>query len=250
MWEAIGGFLTKANTAVILIIVGGILLLIGVAQAPVVLGVNLAPRNGTFAGIVVAMAIVLLLAGVAGLFLAPRATEAGLSSGPKAPAAAGPAPAEYDVFLAVPMSGTASEQEYVALRTLAMDVMGAMKRHCGIETCYFSGEKLPSKADFESQAVSAQLDFDALGRSRCFVMLYPRPVLSSVIAEAGFALARRVPTVYLVAEGTRLPFLLAEAHGLPEPAYPPVRTYTYRDPGHLLSLIRNDGARFLPLAQD
>ncbi len=237
MWESIGGVLTKARMPVLFVLGGVLLLVIGGARSLVLGGADLTVTHPVVSWVMLAIGVLLVVSGVAAHFLSPGDAPAL----PKATTGQ-----RHDVFLAVPMSGTKDEAEYQELRGLALDVIAALETHCGVRHCYFSGRKLASRADFESESVSARVDFEALRNASNFIMIYPRPVLSSVIAEAGFAIGEGTPSVYLVQGDTTLPFLLAEADALPKPAFPTVITHRYQNRAGLLRLIENDGMNFLP----
>ncbi|MGD0192175.1 MAG: hypothetical protein ABSD74_15655 [Rhizomicrobium sp.] len=149
---------------------------------------------------------------------------------------------EYDVFLAAPMAGIDTEEEYQAIRSLCLEVMALMRTYAGVKDIYFVGEKLQTQKDFESYDVAAEKDFDAIAASRNFVLIYPRKVLSSVIAETGFALARGIPVTLFTASAADLPYLLKQAGSLPHDRYPPVHIREYGTPEKLKKLIMNDGA--------
>ncbi len=237
MWESIGGALTKARVPVLFVLGGLLLLVIGGARSLVLGGADLTVAHPMVSWVMLTIGVLLVASGVAAHFLSPGDTP------PQAKPTAG---RRHDVFLAVPMSGTKDEAEYQELRGLALDVIAALEAHCGVKHCYFSGRKLAPRADFESQSVSARVDFEALRNASNFIMIYPRPVLSSVIAEAGFAIGEGTPSVYLVQGDTNLPFLLAEADALPKPAFPAVIAHRYQNRAALLRLIENDGMNFLP----
>jgi len=237
MWESIGGALTKARVSVLFVLGGLLLLIIGGARSLVLGGADLTVTHPVVSWVMLTIGVLLVGSGVVAHFLTQGET----------PAQAKPTAGQrHDVFLAVPMSGTRDEAEYQELRGLALDVIAALEAHCGVKQCYFSGRKLASRADFESESVSARVDFEALRNASNFVMIYPRPIMSSVIAEAGFAIGAATPSLYLVREDANLPFLLAEADALPKPAFPLVITHRYQDRAGLLRLIENDGMNFLP----
>ena len=242
MWDAFSQVLVKGRASVLFVIGGLLLLVLGSARSLVILGADLTVRHPLLSWVLVGLGVLLLAAGVAAHFLRPESAD------PPSPARLGQGQSgpRYDVFLAVPMSGTRDEDEYRDLRRLALDVIAALEAHCGVRQVYFSGRKLNTRADFESEAVSAQVDFEALRSADHFVMIYPRPVLSSVIAEAGFAIAQGIPSVYLAQGETNLPFLLNEAHALTQPEFPVVVIHHYQDAARLLKLIENDGRNFLP----
>lgn len=115
----------------------------------------------------------------------------------------------YDVFLASPMASVEGSEEYEVERQAARDVKEALENYCDLSV-YYAGESLESKEEFDSPVVAAEENFDALESAQRFVLLalgkVTRP--SSIYVEAGYALARKLPSLYLVRHPVALPFVL------------------------------------------
>jgi hypothetical protein len=149
----------------------------------------------------------------------------------------------YEVFVAAPMAGTADEAEYQETREMTLKVINSLKRVCSFHTIYFAGEKLSKKAEFEAPFFSAKKDFDALRESQFFVLILPKPILSSVIVEAGFALALNIPSVYFVRDRKDLPFMLREA---PQVFPEEVLVHEYKSADDLLDQIEDAKLELFP----
>ena len=65
--------------------------------------------------------------------------------------------------------------------------------------------------DFDLTEKSLEEDFRAIRRCRRFMMIYPSKVASSVLVEAGYALAAGKPSTYFVRDSHDLPFILRGA---------------------------------------
>jgi hypothetical protein len=234
--DKLGDFVSKLKYPALFVVIGALFAFFAGAQSLSGAGVTLVPF-APIARIGAAIAAVVFV-GV-GLFLVLRGDG---------PPAAGKPTREvlYDVFLAAPMAGTETAEEYAAFRALCLDILADLRTHCGIRTAYFVGEKLHTREEFESMDVAAELDFDAIRQSARFLMLYPRKLVSSVLSEAGFALAEGLPSVYLVRADGDLPYLLTMAGGLPHPRYPHVAVRKYATPEAISQMIANDGANFFP----
>lgn len=154
--------------------------------------------------------------------------------------------AKYDVFLAAPMASTKTDDEYASIRSQCLEVLAQLRAHSGVRTYYFVGEKLETRAQFEAYDVAAEVDFDALGASRNFVLIYPSSLISSVLPEAGFALARGIPMTLFVTNVEDLPYLLRQAGDLPRDRFPPVHVRLYTRPDELGQIIRNNGVNLFP----
>ena len=233
-------FLVKAKIPVILLCFVLLLVVLASVNSLTVMGSDLTPHDVLGRRIEYGLAAVMMCAALALLFVAPSEQAA-------APASSKPAGAvKYDMFLAVPMAGTETDAQYQELRAVALEVIAALRAHTKLQTCYFVGEKLATKADFESNSVAADEDFNALRASAHFIMIYPARMVSSVLAEAGFALAASKPSLYFVRRAEDLPFLLTRAEALRPPAFPPVVIHECPTLDDILRVIRVDGANLFP----
>ena len=118
----------------------------------------------------------------------------------------------YDVFLSAPMAAYPDDAAYVAARAGVAKLFEALQQGCGLRT-YWAAEKIEHIADFDTIDVSVLDDIRALQESRFFVLVYTEKLASSALFEAGYALARDIPSHYFVRERDDLPFLLRELPG-------------------------------------
>lgn len=118
----------------------------------------------------------------------------------------------YDVFLSVPMAAFETDVQYKAFRADAMKVVSALRDSCGLRV-YCALENIASMDDFDSYGASAKTDLKALHDSTNFVLIYPQRLVSSALFEAGYALARGMPSRFMVHKASDLPFLMRK---LPE----------------------------------
>lgn len=152
---------------------------------------------------------------------------------------------EYDVFLAFPMAAFGDNEQYQRERDHAMEIMGALQTHCGVKSIYCAGSKITRVDAFQLQSVAAEVDLEAIRKSRYFVMIYPEKIVSSVLFEAGFALAEKKDSIYFVKDTDHLPFLMQQAEQLGG-AFPRVhivKVDTHRD---IIQILQNNGSLTLP----
>jgi pimeloyl-ACP methyl ester carboxylesterase len=148
---------------------------------------------------------------------------------------------KYDVFIASAMAGLQTEQQYQESRKGVLEVQQLLKDGCHFQSIYYAGQNLTSKAEFDAQDVALEDDIRALSASRYFLLLYPEKIASSVIFEAGVALACGKPSVYLVRERKDLPYLMSKAEQASSTAK--VKIYDYDTHGDLAKLIKRHGVR-------
>jgi nucleoside 2-deoxyribosyltransferase len=140
------------------------------------------------------------------------------------------------VFLAAPMASYADDEAYQRDRAGVLQIKAALAQS-GFDVIY-PGEGVASLNDFEASHMAVIADYAALRTSDYFLCLYFAPVLSSVLVEAGLALALEKPSVYFVSRRADLPFLLRGA----DMAFPAVKIYEVADAEAAAQLIEAQGA--------
>ena len=118
---------------------------------------------------------------------------------------------EHDAFVAACMASWDSEDAYVQHREEMLRVCTALKEHCGFGSVFFAAERFASRDVFDLEDLALMEDMKALKESRWFIMVYPENVVSSVLFEAGLAMAMGKPSIYFVRRDVELPFLMAKA---------------------------------------
>lgn len=118
------------------------------------------------------------------------------------------------VFVAAPMSGASGEASYQAARDSAMSIVRRLRSSEPEVDAYFAGAGIASKAEFSPQGSALEQDIGFLRRSDVFILVYPEKVLSSVLIEAGYAMALRIPMILFVRRRSDLPYLLQEAESV------------------------------------
>lgn len=140
-------------------------------------------------------------------------------------------PYKYDVFLSSPMSAFKTDEDYKKDRDAMLTLKKYLEKQKNV-SIYYAGEHISSSISFENELVGNN-DFEAIENSRCFIMFYPESIVSSVLVEAGYALALKKPSVYFVHNKEKLPFLLREAHH----SYPNVQVFEYTNLEQILEMM-------------
>lgn len=139
------------------------------------------------------------------------------------------------------MAALSTEEEYQENREAVLDLEQQLRVACNFQSIYYAGQELKSKAEFEAQDVALEDDIRALRESKYFLLLYPQKIASSVIFEAGLALAFGKPSVYFVRDRNHLPFLMAKAEQASLNAR--VKIYEYSTHEVISNLIKHHGPR-------
>jgi hypothetical protein len=140
-----------------------------------------------------------------------------------------------EVFFSCPMSGTASEDEFQELRAAALQVLGCLEGECGLRVVY-SGRSIGTRAGFDEADFAVVGSIRGMTESRYYLLIYPDRLVSSVLVEAGMALALGRPSVYFVRDRKHLPFLLQHVDKTS-----PVKVYEYETFDRILALVRQFG---------
>ncbi len=74
-----------------------------------------------------------------------------------------------------------------------------------------AGASLKTKNEFEDEELSLSDDLAELRGSKYFMLVYPEKIVSSVLFEAGLAIALGKPSAYFIRDRKLLPFLMQKA---------------------------------------
>ncbi|AIF50717.1 hypothetical protein [Pelosinus sp. UFO1] len=112
---------------------------------------------------------------------------------------------QYDIFLASPISSFGSASQYIDDRYNTLQLIGILEDKVG--TVFYAGRNLPDKENLDGDQEVTK-DFEAIRNCDYFIMCYPEKSTSSVLVEAGYALALDKFSIYIVRDLSDLPFLL------------------------------------------
>lgn len=152
----------------------------------------------------------------------------------------------FDVFLAAPM---AAANEYDPVRKLASRLADALQQHAGAMAVYCAARTIASPDAFEEPSVALQRNVAPFQGARAFAMLLPETLPSSVLVEAGMALAWRIPAVYFVRSRLNLPWMLRDVGGAGT-LLGHVRIIEYDTDDDLIRKVENAGDALFPVAQE
>jgi len=141
---------------------------------------------------------------------------------------------KHEVFLSSPMAAFGNNEEYQHDRENVLRIMDAFKHECRFESVVYAGKEINSIDDFDAADLSVSKDFQDLLESKYFVLLYPKKIASSVLVEAGWALALGKTSIYFVKNSDDLPFLLQKA----SQAFSSVKIYDKCDADGIVKLIQ------------
>lgn len=143
----------------------------------------------------------------------------------------------HDVFLSTPMTSFQKSDQWPSHREEFQKILTAIRKRAGLSKYYFSGENMLDDTSFDPAPIGAFKDLSALQRSRRFIMIYPERVPTSCIAEAGIALAKKMPSVYFFRDQGHLPYALTQVNQV----YSFVKFYPYTHIAEIAKTIEKYG---------
>lgn len=183
-------------------------------------------RTLLIAGVLASMILII----VASLFLESKRTDVErlkieVGARPAEGAGATPAPSyKYDVFIAALMASTSDDKQYDEARQKVMLVKETLEKECGWEV-FFAGEHLKTRAQFDEADSAVSDNLEHLKASRRFMLVYPDNTKSSVLVEAGMAMALGRDAAYFVRDPKDLPWLLRKANQVHAAGFPRVKIH-------------------------
>lgn len=116
------------------------------------------------------------------------------------------------IFLATPISGFQSEDQYIQYRKSVLLLIASLGNNYEV---YCELQKIIDIVSYDSPQDSLKKDFNAIEESDIFILLHPMRMQSSTLIELGYACALRKKLIIVGAQND-LPYLV---NGLTEPDY-------------------------------
>jgi hypothetical protein len=116
----------------------------------------------------------------------------------------------WDVFLAAPMASI-TDEDFPSANSKIKEIKRILEEECDFKRVFYAGNNMSGHGDFDSADVSVDTDINAIKESRIFILIYPEKIVSSVLYEAGIALALGKPSFYF-GKSEIFPFLMREAN--------------------------------------
>ena len=139
----------------------------------------------------------------------------------------------YDVFLSCPIAGMKTDVRFQKVRAEALSICECLEKDCQFQV-FFVGREVERPTNFTEADLFTARNIRALEQSQYFLLYYPEQVVSSVLAEAGMALALKKRSVYFVRERRHLPFMLRKAE-----CFASVKVSEFKSINRVLTVIRN-----------
>jgi hypothetical protein len=143
---------------------------------------------------------------------------------------------DHDVFLAMAMAALDTEEQYQSYRNQALQIEKWLHDYCGFRSVFYASRNIETRDKFEAEDSSLIEDLKALRRSKYFMLVYPEKIVSSVLFEAGLAVALGKPSVYFIRDRGSVPFLMRKAEQANIPSG--VRIHEYANLTQLENLLR------------
>lgn len=112
---------------------------------------------------------------------------------------------KYDIFISYPMKAIIDVEEKKILETVILETKNNLTQQYKSLKIFAS---IDDKKQNGKELTSETLNFDALKESKCFILIYPMNVASSVLIEAGCALGLNKKTIIFAKDEKELPYLI------------------------------------------
>ena len=149
-------------------------------------------------------------------------------------------PIKDSAFIAAPMMGFYTNKkgdQYKIFRENMLEIMELFYKECGINNIYYAGQFIKSKDEFHTSDVSITMNYKNLIDKEYFILIFPeKNASSSVLIEAGYALAYNKKSIYFFKAGLEIPFMLKGAAN----AYKNVKIYAFDNIEDLKLIIKNN----------
>jgi hypothetical protein len=104
-----------------------------------------------------------------------------------------------------------TNDDFKKLNDKILEVKRVLEVECNFKSVFYAGDNMVDQKDFDSADISIATDIDAIKDSKYFVLIYTEKIVSSVLFEAGIALALGKPSFYF-GDPDNFPFLMREAN--------------------------------------
>lgn len=112
-----------------------------------------------------------------------------------------------NIFIATPIAGFSSKEDYKKYKALILEVIGNIKKNNKINIfCEITNIK--DISEYDSPAKSVIKDFKHIRESEYFILLYPQKVGSSALIELGYALSEGKYILIISPEKIILPYMV------------------------------------------
>lgn len=146
------------------------------------------------------------------------------------------------MYLSCPMNSI-KDDEYENMRLFVMEINEVLKESCGISEIYAPIVELEQKDDFDGPEKAATDNFEKLKKAEVLLCIYPKPMVTSVLSEIGYAIAlhKKIIIFTLKRYRDKLPYILQDG----EKSFSNIKIYTYNKNEEVIKKIRKNGKTFL-----
>lgn len=114
------------------------------------------------------------------------------------------------LFIAAPMSGFSSEEEYFSHRNMTLSLVEKLKASHLVSSVYYAGTDVTTSSSYSGSNNAFHVDVSNLVKSDAMLFLYPNKVVSSALVEVGIAIGKCIPIVIVVNDRSDLPYMIQD----------------------------------------
>jgi hypothetical protein len=148
----------------------------------------------------------------------------------------------HDLFVATAMDAFAEPAERAAAQQRTREIIEALRECCGFKDVFYAGFKATDKDNDDPPNIALKLNVLRMRASKRFLFIYYKHLPTSALMEAGMALGLNKPSVWFIAKGAEIPFLMRGASAAAHiENFPPITTYEFSNHQQILQYIKSNG---------
>jgi hypothetical protein len=139
---------------------------------------------------------------------------------------------DYEIFISFPIAGIKDKKEREQVNGFAKNLENELE-NIGYRKIFNASMHFSHDHEHQPPKIACETDFNALDKSKNFLLLYPERIATSALIELGYALGGQKKIIMCSKSIHTLPFL---ARGLSK-AYRNVNFLEYEDNNHLINML-------------
>jgi hypothetical protein len=148
----------------------------------------------------------------------------------------------HDLFVATAMDAFAEPSERATAQQQTREIIETLRDCCGFKDIFYAGYKATDKNNDDPPNLALKLNVLRMRASKRFLFIYYKHLPTSALMEAGMALGLNKPSVWFLAKGAEIPFLMRGASAAAHiENFPPITTYEFNNHEQILQYIKSNG---------
>jgi len=143
---------------------------------------------------------------------------------------------DKNIFIATPIAGFLTKEDYVKYKNLIKDVVICVKENNQDSNVFCEITNIKDISEYDSPKNSVIKDFEHIRKSDYFILLYPQKVASSALIELGYALSKERNILIISSNKNILPYMVSGFEEVYQTVKVLISEYTHKN---LFAIINN-----------